>query len=76
MAFTMLITTLISIIWEVTLALPRGYWNYNPEYMLGISIEPWNNLPVEAVSVWIFCSLIILSYEYTKIWLQRRMSRK
>jgi lycopene cyclase domain-containing protein len=66
------LTSLISIIWEVTLALPRGYWNYNHDYMLGIFIHVWDSLPIEAVTVWIFCSLIILCYEYTKICLHRR----
>lgn len=72
LVFTVIITTLISIIWEVTLALPRGYWNYNPEYMLGIFVSFWHNLPIEAVTVWIFSSLIILTFEYTKILLHRR----
>ncbi len=72
LVLVMSLTTLISIIWEVTLALPRGYWNYNHDYMLGVFIPVWSNLPVEAVSVWIFSSLIILCYEYTKIYLHRR----
>ncbi len=75
LALVVVITTLISIIWEVTLALPRGYWNYNHQYMLGIFIPAWSSLPVEAVTVWIFCSLIVLSYEYTKILLHRRKGR-
>ncbi len=66
------VTTLISIIWEVTLALPRGYWDYNRDYMIGVFIPAWHNLPLEAVTVWVFSSLIILSYEYTKIYLHRK----
>jgi hypothetical protein len=66
------LTTLISIIWEVTLALPRGYWNYNHNYMLGLFIPFWHSLPVEAVTVWLFSSLIILCYEYSKIALHHR----
>ncbi len=64
---TLTVTTLISIIWEVTLALPRGYWNYNPIHMLGIFIPPWSHLPIEAVTVWIFSMMIVLSYEFTKV---------
>jgi len=74
--FTILATLCISIIWEVTLALPRGYWNYNPDYMVGIFIHAWSNLPMEAITVWVFCSLIILSYEYTKVLLHRSQGRK
>ncbi|MBL8026364.1 MAG: hypothetical protein JNL74_08125 [Fibrobacteres bacterium] len=69
--FTILTTLCISIIWEVTLALPRGYWNYQHGAMIGAFIPCWSNLPVEAVTVWIFCSLIILSYEYTKLMLHK-----
>jgi len=65
--FTVIITTLLSVIWEVTLALPRGYWNYQTDNMLGIFISPWHDLPVEAVTVWGFSSIIILGYEYSKI---------
>jgi len=64
---TVLTTVLLSIIWEVTLALPRGYWNYQPQHMLGIFIKPWSKLPIEAVTVWVCSSLAILVYEYVKI---------
>lgn len=66
--FTLIITILLSIIWEVTLALPRGYWNYQHTRMLGIFITPWFNLPIEAVTVWFFCTLAILMYEFLKIY--------
>lgn len=68
-AFTvsLLTTLLISIIWEVTLAIPRGYWGYREEAMMGIFIGVWHRLPIEAVTVWIFCSLVILVYEFLKI---------
>ena len=64
---TVLLTTLISVIWEVTLALPRGYWNYNPNQMVGFFLSAWSWLPIEAVTVWLFSSLIIFGYEYTKV---------
>lgn len=65
--FTLFTTVLISIIWEVTLAIPRGYWGYQKETMLGIFLPAWSDLPLEAVSVWIFCTLVILVYEFLKI---------
>jgi len=65
--FIMLLTLLISIIWEVTLALPYGYWGYQKGAMLGIFIHPWHGLPVEAVTVWVFSTLVILVYEFVKI---------
>jgi hypothetical protein len=68
-AFTvsLLLTLLISVIWEVTLALPRGYWGYREGAMLGLFIGVWHNLPIEAVTVWAFCPLVILVYEFLKI---------
>lgn len=74
--FTILTTLCISIIWEVTLALPKGYWNYNSKEMVGIFINFWSNLPFEAVTVWIFSSLIILCYEYTKLQLYRFRAKR
>ena len=35
--------------------------------MLGVFISVWNNLPLEAVTVWIFCMLVVLLYEFLKI---------
>ena len=64
---TILITTMLSVIWEVTLALPRGYWGYQHESMLGIFIGVWHDLPFEAVTVWAFSTLVILMYEFVKI---------
>ncbi len=65
--FTLQLTTLISVIWEVTLALPGHYWEYRKEAMIGIFIKPWHDLPIEAVTVWIFSTLVILVYEFLKI---------
>lgn len=44
--------------------------------MVGVFISPWGNLLIEAVTVWIFSSLIILSYEYTKVILHRDVAKK
>jgi hypothetical protein len=65
--FCLVLTVLISIIWEVTLALPRGYWGYREGAMVGVFITAWHRLPFEAVTVWLFCTLVILVYEFIKI---------
>jgi hypothetical protein len=65
--FCLTLTTLISIVWEVTLAIPRGYWGYQNGAMLGLFIPFWHQLPVEALTVWIFSTLVILVYEFVKI---------
>jgi hypothetical protein len=65
--FTMQLTMFVSVIWEVTLAIPGKYWGYQHGAMLGIFIKHWFGLPLEAVTVWIFCTLIIPVYEFVKI---------
>lgn len=46
-----------SLIWEVTLAIPREWWGYEPSGMIGITIAAWSHgdaiFPVEAAVVWL-----------------------
>jgi hypothetical protein len=51
--FTMSVVVLVSLIWEVTLALPHGWWDYQREQMMGLTITPWSRLPIEAVVLWV-----------------------
>jgi hypothetical protein len=54
----------VSLLWEVTLALPYGWWGYRPEQMIGIAIRPWFDLPIEAWLLWpLACWTNILVYE-------------
>jgi hypothetical protein len=50
--FTVMAVMLVSLLWEVTLALPNGWWNYRHEHMMGLFMKPWNGLPFEAVLLW------------------------
>lgn len=50
--FTLQALLLVSLMWEVTLALPYGWWNYQERWMLGIQILPWSRLPIEAPMLW------------------------
>jgi hypothetical protein len=51
--FTMTVAVLVSLLWEVTLARPNLWWDYQYEKTIGMRIYPWNNLPVEAAVLWI-----------------------
>ena len=51
--FTLMAATLVSLLWEVTLALPYGWWDYRDDEMIGIFIEPWSKLPIEASMLWV-----------------------
>ncbi len=71
MAVTMLYVMVTSVVWEVTLAIPREWWGYEPSGMLGPTIAAWSRgdaiFPVEAAAVWLlapFTSTLI--YEFAK----------
>ena len=68
-SFTFFLLLLISLIWEATLALPYGWWEYRLGVLMGLHIGAWSGLPIEAVFVWFavtFTTVII--YEVIKIW--------
>lgn len=68
-SFTFFLILLISLLWEVTLAIPYGWWGYHPQTMMGLSIGAWSGLPVEAVCVWLAVSFTtVITYEVLKIW--------
>jgi hypothetical protein len=47
-----LLIMMISLLWEGTLGLAYGWWNYQHRQMLGIFIVPWYNLPIEEIVTW------------------------
>jgi len=68
-SFTFFLLLLISLLWEVTLALPYGWWEYRNDILMGLHIGAWSGLPIEAVCVWLAVSFTtIITYEVIKIW--------
>lgn len=68
-SFTYLAILLVSLVWEVTLAMPYGWWDYQPERMVGIHIRAWWDLPIEAVLVWLAVTYAtVVVYEAVKMW--------
>ena len=70
-AVTTLYVLVTSIVWEVTLAIPRQWWGYEPSGMIGLTITAWSRgdaiFPVEAAVVWLFAPFAsILTYEFAK----------
>jgi hypothetical protein len=60
---------LISLLWEVTLALPYGWWSFQHRQMIGLFIGAWDDLPIEEVCVWIavpYATAIV--FEIVKLW--------
>jgi len=69
LSMTMFFMLLVSMLWEATLALPYGWWNYQHRAMLGIFIQAWSQLPIEAVLVWVAVSYgTVILFEAVKIW--------
>jgi hypothetical protein len=63
----MVVQMLVNVIWETT-ALPYGWWGYQPAAMIGSSIRPWSDLPIEACVFWIAVGWsAIFLHETTKI---------
>jgi hypothetical protein len=68
-SFTFFLLLLISLLWEVTLALPYGWWEYRANTLIGLQIGAWSGLPVEAVCVWFAVTFTtVITYEVIKIW--------
>lgn len=68
-SLTLFFILLISLLWEATLALPYGWWNYQHYSMMGLFIGAWAQLPIEAVCVWIavtYATTIV--FEIAKLW--------
>jgi hypothetical protein len=67
--FTFFLMLFISLLWEVTLALPYGWWGFQADAMIGIPIGAWSGLPVEEPLVWMAVSYTtVIVYEVIKIW--------
>lgn len=67
-SLTLFFVLLVSLLWEATLGLPYEWWNYNHEAMMGIFIDGWTNLPIEAVCVWFAVTYTsVLLFEAIKI---------
>lgn len=68
-SFTFFLIVLISLLWEATLALPYGWWDYRSAAMMGLAIGAWRGLPLEAVCVWLAVSFTtVIIYEVIKTW--------
>ena len=68
-SLTMFMIVLISLLWEVTLALPYGWWNFRDGQMIGIRVLAWSRLPVEEVFVWVAVTYAtVIVYEIVRRW--------
>lgn len=76
-SLTIFMLLLISMFWEATLAVPYGWWGFQPSQMIGLFIGAWAGLPIEEIFLWIvvtFTTTIV--YETVKICLASEKSVK
>lgn len=68
-SMTFFFLLLVSLLWEATLGVPYGWWGYRPRMMIGIFVNGWSDLPLEAVVVWLavtYASVIL--FEVVKVY--------
>lgn len=68
-SLTMFIVLLISLLWEATLGVPYGWWEFQDAQMIGIRITAWSRLPIEEIFVWIAVTYAtVIVYENVRRW--------
>jgi len=69
LSLVLFITLLTSLLWEATLGVPYGWWDYQHSQMMGIFVTAWDLLPIEALCVWVAVSFqTVIVYEVVKRW--------
>lgn len=70
---TLLWVLLTSLLWEATLASPFGWWRYDHKWMMGLHVNAWADLPVEAAILWVAVTYTTtIVYETIKLALHLR----
>lgn len=68
LCFTGLLLLPVSLLWEGVLASPYGWWGYQPDQMLGIFINGFSGLPIEAVLLWLVVAYAgVVIYEVVRL---------
>ena len=63
---------LVSLFWEAAIAVPYQWWGYQPKQMLGLMLNGFSGLPVEATVLWLgvtWASVIIYETIYTLLFI-------
>jgi hypothetical protein len=75
LSLTLFFMLLVSLFWEVTLAVPFNWWNFQHRQMMGIFVGAWYGLPIEEVCVWIAVTYATaILFEVVKVWLASERS--
>jgi hypothetical protein len=63
---------LLSLFWEATIAVPYQWWGYQPRRMLGLMLNGFSGLPVEAPLLWLavaWGTIIVYETIYTLLFI-------
>jgi len=68
LSLTLFFMLLVSLLWEATLALPYGWWNFQHREMIGLYIGAWAGLPIEEIGVWMAVTYAtVIVFEVVKV---------
>ncbi len=70
-AFTLTaaVMTLLSVVYEITMALPFGWWGFEERALLGLRVDALWDIPVEQLFLYVSGSFtIVLLYETVLVW--------
>lgn len=71
LSLAFLFIVLVSLFWEGTLAVPYQWWGYQPRQMIGLTLNGFSGLPVEAPLLWMgitWATVIVYETIYTLIY--------
>jgi len=68
-ALTAVYMALLSVVYEITLALPFGWWGFRESLMLGVSMAAWWDQPIEQLFIYASGTyVIVLIWEAVLLW--------
>jgi hypothetical protein len=70
---------LVSLFWEATIAVPYQWWGYQPRQMMGLLLNGFSGLPVEAPILWLavtWGTVIIYETIYTLLFVEWGAARR
>lgn len=69
---------LVSVFWEATIAVPYQWWGYQPRQMLGLLLNGFSGLPVEAAILWLgvtWATVIVYETVFTLLHIERKKGK-
>lgn len=69
---------LVSLFWEATIAVPYQWWGYQPGQMIGLMLNGFSGLPVEASILWLgvtWATVIIYETIYTLLHMRQAQAK-